>query len=108
MEVKINIDKSILMELKEQHPNYDPNWEGTCTFSEDFVLKAIEYARETERKRIKLIKISADSQTSPAKILEAYNYHPPFCECKSANGISKGDGYIACLDCGKCIYLDKK
>jgi hypothetical protein len=51
MKVKINIDEAILMELKEQHPNYDPNWEGTCTFSEDFVLKAIEYARETEQIR---------------------------------------------------------
>lgn len=60
MKVKINIDEAILMELKEQHPNYDPNWEGTCTFSEDFVLKAIEYARETERKRIKLIKSSIE------------------------------------------------
>lgn len=36
--------KEILEELKSEHPSYDPNWEGKCTFGEEFVLNAIETA----------------------------------------------------------------
>jgi hypothetical protein len=45
--------EEILQHLKEQHENYDPNWKGTCTYSESFVIEAIKYAISISKRKIK-------------------------------------------------------
>ena len=63
--------KELLQRLKEAHPNYDPNWDGSSTYSEDFVLKAMEVSKRMERERIRQIDLGRDgSMINPNEILE--------------------------------------
>ena len=41
--------EKLLEEVKKQHPNFDPNWQGKSTFSQEFVLKLINYVRDPDK-----------------------------------------------------------
>lgn len=62
--------KELLQRMKESHPNYNPNWDGSSTYSEDFVLRAMELSKRIERERCRQIDLGRDgSMVNPDEIL---------------------------------------